>query len=63
MADLVGRNGATYFSLVNELCGSNGCLAYVPGHPDQLMTWDSAHLTTPGAIFVAGKLRAAGLLP
>jgi peptidoglycan/LPS O-acetylase OafA/YrhL len=50
------RDRVTYLSLIDALCEpGGGCLAWV-GSPDQLVSWDYGHLTTPGSEYVVRTL-------
>jgi peptidoglycan/LPS O-acetylase OafA/YrhL len=49
------NSGAFYYSLVDLLCNTDGCMTSVPGRPGELLTWDYGHLTTAGALFVVGR--------
>ncbi len=48
--------GARYFSALDALCDTSGCLTTVNGRADGLTSWDYGHLTTPGANYLAQKL-------
>jgi hypothetical protein len=48
--------GARFLSLLKLFCDKAYCLAKVPGSQSDLVTWDSAHLTTPAAAMVARAL-------
>ena len=56
-------HGVTYFSTVDVFCTSAGCLTHGPDGPAQLVSWDASHLTTDGAVLVAQRLEADGILP
>jgi hypothetical protein len=56
-ASLAAVPGATYVSLIERLCGEDGCLARVPGERDvDLMAFDYAHLTPKGSAYVAREI-------
>ena len=61
-AELVPRH-VEYFSMTDFFCTEAGCLTQVPASATRLVTWDSGHLTTDGAVFVARQVVADGLLP
>jgi hypothetical protein len=46
--------GATFVSLHEALCNQEGCLTHTRSGKSDLISWDSGHLTTNGARFVAG---------
>ena len=46
-------DGAAYVSAWQIFCNDTGCLTHVDGG---LVAWDYAHLTTPGALYLAQRL-------
>jgi hypothetical protein len=58
--DLRQRNwgeGVTYVSLIDKLCSNQGCRRLVgPRVPDDIMTFDSGHLSRNGSIFVVKNI-------
>jgi hypothetical protein len=62
LRDLAISTGVQFFSVLDALCDSGGCMTVAPGTASDILTWDGQHLTTPGAKLVAEKLRAAGLI-
>ena len=52
---LVGQP-VTYFSIRDAMCDGSGCLTQVADGPDQLVSWDYGHFTTPGAVYIAERL-------
>lgn len=52
-----------YVSVLQFMCGEDGCLTHVPGRPSELLTWDYGHLTTEGSVFVSKHLLVKGALP
>jgi hypothetical protein len=54
--ELPASTGATYFSALEAMCDAAGCLTTINGRADGLTSWDDGHLTTPGAVYLAGKL-------
>jgi hypothetical protein len=44
-----------YISPLDLLCTSEGCLARLGDQPDQLISFDYAHLTPAGSKFVVEK--------
>jgi len=52
-----------YFSALDAMCTSSGCLTTVNGRADGLTTWDEGHFTTQGALYLAKRLdEATGVL-
>lgn len=49
-------HGARFVSVSDLLCDDVGCLVHPPGDPARLMSWDTGHLTTAGAEFLAPLL-------
>jgi hypothetical protein len=47
---------ALYFSTLDAMCTKQGCLTYVGSNPMDIVVWDHAHLTTPGAEYLAEKV-------
>ncbi len=61
MRRLARLKGAAYVSLLDLLCQGTSCETFAaPGVPLQ---FDDGHLSRAGSLFVAERLRAAGLLP
>ncbi len=60
--ELVPRH-VTYFSIIDVFCTNASCLTHTPDGPARLVTWDYGHLTTDGAVLVARRLVADGVLP
>ena len=58
----VERAGAEYASAMNALCTREGCVTKVPEGSDGLTTWDEAHLTASGSMYLAARL-APRILP
>ena len=55
--DLANVANVTYVSLLQGLCDPSGCLAVVPGSPNNdLMTFDFGHLSPKGSEYVARTL-------
>lgn len=52
-----------YFSITDFFCTDAGCLVHAPESVSRLVTWDSGHLTTDGAVLVARQLAAERVLP
>ena len=50
-------SSATYFSVFDTFCPVGDCLVTVNGQVDGLTTWDYGHLTTPGARFLAERVK------
>lgn len=63
LRQIAKKNSIKFFSLLDILCNTAGCITHVPGKPKKLMTWDYGHLTTSGAAYVVKKIKKAGLLP
>jgi hypothetical protein len=59
---LAADQAVTFFSVLGAMCNADGCLTHVPGDPTALVSWDGQHLTTPGAILVARKMKEAGVM-
>ena len=59
LAQIPGVNRFLYVSVLQQICDGDGCLTHVPGHRGQLLTWDSGHLTTEGAVFLSRQLLKA----
>ncbi len=57
MRQQVEGKGATYVSLFDLLCTTEGCLVQTGG---DLTTLDTGHLTTPAARLIGAELRARG---
>lgn len=55
--------GISYFSVLDAMCNGSGCLTTTPGNESVLTSWDSGHLTTPAATFIARKMIEQGMLP
>lgn len=51
-----------YVSATDVFCTNGGCLTHAPDGAARLVTWDSGHLTTDGAVLVAQRLVADGVL-
>jgi hypothetical protein len=49
-------SGATFISIQDFLCNTDGCLVHVPGKPGDLIAWDYGHLTMEGAAFIASNI-------
>jgi len=43
--------GATFISPASSLCDNDGCLLLVPNMPDEVLAWDTNHLSKAGSIF------------
>ena len=56
MSSWLDGQPAAYFSVIGAMCDDLGCLTTTDGLVDGLTTFDYGHLTTPGAIYVAGRL-------
>jgi hypothetical protein len=63
MRGALEARGVAYFSIMDFFCNARGCLTHAPAGESQLVTWDSGHLTTDGALLVGRRLVADGLLP
>jgi hypothetical protein len=61
LAHIPGVDTFHYVSVLQQMCDGDGCLTHVPGHSGQLITWDSGHLTTEGAVFLSRQLLNAGV--
>jgi len=60
------EEGARFISLSAALCDERGCLVHTPRSPQDLLTWDSGHLTNTGADFLVRHLgldRAPATVP
>jgi peptidoglycan/LPS O-acetylase OafA/YrhL len=63
-SELAGTPRLTYVSLLNGLCNAEGCIAVVPGSPENdLITFDFSHLSLKGSQFVADALLRPSLDP
>ena len=62
-ARLATSSRLTYVSLVAALCNEQGCKAVVDGTTNELLTFDSGHLTPKGSVFVAQSILRPILLP
>jgi len=51
-----------YFSMMDFFCNERGCLTHAPEGETRLVTWDSGHLTTDGAMLVGRRIVADDLL-
>ena len=49
-------SGAAFISLTDFLCDVSGCLVHIPDKPGELFSWDTGHLTTAGAEYVASHI-------
>jgi hypothetical protein len=58
----VEHTGAEYASAMDALCTREGCVTKVPEGSDGLSTWDEAHLTASGSMYLAARL-ASRILP
>ena len=56
-------SGATFISIRDFLCNTNGCLVHVPGKPGDLISWDFGHLTMNGAEFIASNILDERIVP
>ncbi|MBL0141902.1 MAG: acyltransferase [Betaproteobacteria bacterium] len=56
LAAIAAGEGARFLSLYSALCHAGECVTHTPGADDDLLTWDSGHLTTSGATYVARLL-------
>ena len=57
-------NDLQYISLIERLCDSSGCLAYLNGdRMNGLMAQDYGHLTRAGSTYVAKRIIAPAVLP
>lgn len=63
LKEIAEKNSIAFFSLLDVLCNAAGCITHVPGKPQDLMTWDYGHLTTPGSAYVVRKMLERGLIP
>lgn len=63
LADILRSQSIRYVSVWQIVCSRDGCLTRVPGSAQELITWDSGHLTTEGAVFVSQQLALVGVLP
>jgi len=50
-----------YFSMMDFFCNERGCLTHAPEGETRLVTWDSGHLTTDGAMLVGRRIVADDL--
>ncbi|MEO8298540.1 MAG: SGNH hydrolase domain-containing protein, partial [Burkholderiales bacterium] len=58
-ARLQGAATLTYVSLLDALCTTEGCLAYVPNDPDHtLWAVDYGHLSPPASVYLAREVLA-----
>jgi SGNH domain (fused to AT3 domains) len=62
LSKVAGDLGISYLSTMNVFCNADGCLAIVPGTKTDLVSWDSAHLTTPGAKYLAEAIKLLQLV-
>lgn len=53
---IVESEGLTFVNVRDLLCDATGCLTRTSDDATGLITWDTGHLTTPGAKYVARKL-------
>jgi len=55
-----GVDHLEYVSLIDRLCGVDGCLAVVPGSTGRdLMAFDAGHLTPKGSVYIAHEVLRA----
>jgi peptidoglycan/LPS O-acetylase OafA/YrhL len=57
------QHGARYISLVKVFCDQEGCLTRLDDTADTMTAWDSQHLTTPAAAWVAPLILKTTLTP
>ena len=62
-ARLATSSRLTYVSLVAALCNEQGCKAVVDGTTNELLAFDSGHLTPKGSVFVAQSILRPILVP
>jgi len=62
LSSLASSFGAKFFSPLDSLCDSTGCLV-VERYKGELMptAWDYGHLTSAGSVLLAAKFRASEL--
>ena len=53
---LLAKSPATYFSVLDTLCGDKGCLVRTSQLSNSFTTWDYGHLTYGAALLVASRL-------
>jgi hypothetical protein len=59
----LAQRHVTYVSATDVFCTDAGCLTHVREGAGRLVTWDSGHFTTDGAMLVARQLVDDGVLP
>ena len=60
LSNLADGLGIAYLAPMKVFCDDHsGCLTVVPGTKTDLVTWDHAHLTTPGATYLADAIKQA----
>jgi hypothetical protein len=52
-------SGASYVSPIDLMCDGQGCVTRAGDNANEIVAWDSVHLTVAGSIYLVGRFPKA----